>query len=99
MAPTSASEIAIFMPEKRCGSALGMRSNSNVCRLPPRIERKRSTASGSTERSPRTVSTTIAKSAMRKEIATLEERPVPIQMMKSGASATFGTLFSATSSV
>jgi len=49
------------------------------------------------ERKPSTVSTTITKSAIRKEMATLDARPVPIQMMKSGANAALGALFRATS--
>ena len=42
---------------------------------------------------------TIANNAISIEIATFELRLVPIQMMKSGASAIFGIEFSDTSKV
>ena len=55
--------------------------------------------SGSTERSPSTVSITMGKMAIINAIATLGSVPVPIQMTNSGASATLGIEFRATSRV
>ena len=55
--------------------------------------------SGSTERSPSTASITTENSASISAMAIFGSIPVPIHKANSGASATFGTLLSATSKV
>ena len=87
------------MPAKILGSALGNRSFSNIFTPEPLNERPRSGTSGSIERRPSTASITIAKIAIRKAMPIFEVSPVPSQITNSGASATFGTLFIATSAV
>src|SRR5215472_11512427 len=99
MAPTSASDIATFMPANIAGKAVGKRTFQSTWSGVARIDLVSSRTSGSTERSQSTVSITIANNAISIEIATLELVPVPIQMMNSGASAIFGIEFSETSSV
>src|SRR5205823_6145626 len=94
-----ASDIATFMPAKRYGSEFGNRNLMRICRGVARTDLKRSSASGSMDRSPSTVSTTIANTAMVKDTATFDVNPVPIQMMNSGANAILGMLLSATSKV
>ena len=71
---------------------------SSTFRREPRKVRARSSVSGGTERRPSAVSITTANTAIRKAIAIFGSAPVPNQMMNSGASATLGTLLSATNS-
>ena len=54
--------------------------------------------SGGTDFKPSTASITIANTAIRKPIATFGAASVPSQITNSGATATLGTLFSATMS-
>jgi hypothetical protein len=71
---------------------------NSICIGEARRDRDRSIASGSADRSPRTVSITIENNAISIDMATFELIPVPIQMMNSGASAIFGIELSDTSS-
>ena len=99
MAPTRASEIATFIPANMCGKAVGNRTFQRTCSGVARMDLVMSSTSGSTERRPSTVSMTIENNAISIEIATFELRFVPIQMMKSGASAIFGIEFIETNKV
>src|SRR5262245_61882933 len=99
MAPTSANEIATFMPANRLGNAQGNRILVSTAQGEAFDTRARESMSGSTEPRPRPGSMTIGKIASISAIATFGSGPVPIQITNSGASATFGIEFSATNSV
>ena len=77
MAPISASVMPTFMPANRLGSACGKRILSSVLAFDAFIERARSIISGSTERSPSTMSMTMTKMAIMVAMATLGDSPVP----------------------
>jgi hypothetical protein len=87
------------MPANRLGSAQGKRIFISTAHGDAFETRARCSMSGSTERSPSTVSITMGKIASISAIATFGSGPVPIQITNSGASATFGIELSATSSV
>jgi hypothetical protein len=91
MAPTSAKLIATFMPTKSAGSALGKRTFHRMRQALARWMRASASASGSTERRPSATSATIEKIASITAMAIFGSAPVPIQMTKSGASATLGS--------
>ena len=90
MAPTSAKEIATFMPANRLGNAQGKRILVSTDHGEAFETCARCSISGSTERKPSTMSITIGKIASISAIATFGSGPVPIQITNSGASATFG---------
>jgi len=98
MAPTTARVTATLIPAKMFGSALGNRILTKIFRSPAPIERARWSISGSTERSPTTVSMTIGKNEMAKATSTLGKMPRPAQKISSGAMAILGTDCEATSS-
>src|SRR5262249_8101874 len=98
MAPTRASDIATFRPANRCGSAQKILMRVSTFQREPRRVRARSMVSGGTERKPSVVSITTTNTAIRNAITIFGSAPVPNQMTQSGASATFGTLLSATNS-
>jgi hypothetical protein len=99
IAPTSAKETATFIPANRLGNAQGKRILVSTAQGEAFDTCARCSMSGSTDRSPSTISITIGKIASINAIATLGSGPVPIQITNSGASATFGIEFSATRSV
>ena len=70
---------------------------SSVLAFDAFIERARSIISGSTERSPSTMSMTMTKMAIMVAMATLGDSPVPIHTTNSGATATLGMLLRVTS--
>ena len=87
------------MPANKVGSAFGSRTFHSTATGRARLTCAIARMSGSIERSPSTMSTTMEKIASITAMAIFGSTPVPIQMTNSGASATFGKLFSETSKV
>src|SRR6266545_2185715 len=98
VAPMTANPTATRSPTKICGSAAGTRTFTKVCRRDADSERASSASSPGVEVNPATAETTIGKKHTRNTSTTRDTWPRPNQTSTSGASATFGTAFAATSS-
>src|SRR6185436_7450604 len=98
IAPTTASEIATLRPTNTCGSAQRMRTFTNICHHDADNDRPSSDSSTGVELRPAIVATTIGKKQMSTTMTIFGLGPKPSHTTRSGASATFGTEFSATNS-
>ena len=96
-APTTASGIATFSPTKICGSAFGKRTLRNVRHFGASSDFVSSMSSAGVDFRPVAEARTIGKKHMRTTIPTLELMPNPSHTTRSGASATLGIAFRATS--
>ena len=69
---------------KRYGKAEGSRSRTRICGAEASSERSRSSAAGSTERSPTTAFTRVGKKVMRAATSIFGQSPKPNQIVNSG---------------
>lgn len=97
-APITASVMATLAPVSTKGSAAGNCTLMKICQGVARRLCASSSSSRGVARKPAVVSTMIGKNDTSQTIASLDSIPVPSQIITIGASATFGTDCSATSS-
>src|SRR5947209_19905705 len=96
-APMTASTTATLRPTKICGSAPGSRTLRKVGARDADSDRASSARSAGVEVNPATEDTTTGKKHTRNTSATRDTWPSPNQAIVSGASASLGTAFNATS--
>ena len=89
---------ATLMPVNKVGIACGNSTLKKVRQRLAPVVRARSMMSGSTERNAVIADTTTGKNDSRKTSSTFGNSPKPNQMMKSGATAIFGTIWKKISS-
>ncbi len=80
----------ILRPPSSTGMAAGASSFRKTCERVARSDRINSYSSRGTERTPTTVLTSTGKNTINPQIRTLEIRPGPNQITKSGAIAMIG---------
>src|SRR5260370_33304007 len=96
MAASTLNTIAMSNPAKTNGSAYGKVTNRKVCQRVALKDRIRSSLGASTVLRPTMTLTSTGKNATNAAMTIFDERPKPSQTTSSGATAIFGSVWSAT---